>query len=141
MVDLNKLSKPALSAAMRGGTEGWGEMGSSTMNVRYIDLAPPRSRRRCHCGCEGRATHRGLANGVCLVSGCQMAILRWVKTGSTKVRTAPAPRPDAPTSQIKIRTYCDDCGKSVSDEPDGIHTCSPQYGKSGSAASGQGGGT
>jgi len=32
-------------------------------------------------------------------------------------------------SQIKIRTYCEDCGKSVSDEPDGIHTCSPQYGK------------
>lgn len=40
-----------------------------------------------------------------------------------------APRPDEATGQIKIRTYCEDCGKSVSDEPDGIHTCSPQYGK------------
>lgn len=36
---------------------------------------------------------------------------------------------DEATGQIKIRTYCEDCGKSVSDEPDGIHTCSPQYGK------------
>jgi len=97
MVDLNKLNKPALSAAMRGGTEGWGEMGSSTMNVRYIDLAPSMARRRCHCGCDGRATHRGLANGVCLVSGCQMAILRWVKTGSTTVRTVHAPSHDVPT--------------------------------------------
>lgn len=43
-----------------------------------------------------------------------------------------APRPEAPTRQIKIRTYCEDCGKSVSDEPDGIHTCSPQYGKAAS---------
>ena len=100
MVDLNKLNKSALSAAMRGGTDGWGQMGSSTMNVRYIDLAPARARRRCHCGCEGRATHRGLANGVCLVSGCQMAILRWVKTGDTTARHAFAPRPESPTGQI-----------------------------------------
>lgn len=84
MVDLNKLNKQALSAAMRGGTEGWGQMGSSTTNVRYSAIAPSRSRRRCHCGCEARATHRGMANGLCLVSGCQLAIMRWVKTGSTK---------------------------------------------------------
>lgn len=90
MVDLNKLSKPALSAAMRGGTEGWGQMGSSTMNVRYIDLAPARARRRCHCGCGGRATHRGMANGLCLASGCQMAILRWVKTGETSANKGAA---------------------------------------------------
>lgn len=78
--DLNELSRPALSAAMRGGTEGWGEFGSGAKHIRYAEPAEPRSRRRCSCGCRMRATHRGMANGVCLRVGCKLSIARWVKS-------------------------------------------------------------
>ncbi len=66
---------------MRGGTENWSAHGSSREHVRYALPAPPRSRRRCSCGCGRRASHRGMANGVCLLSGCELSIRRWVKTG------------------------------------------------------------
>ena len=78
-VDLNDLSPAALSAAMRGGTRGWGRHGSSITHVRYAEPAPPRSRRRCHCGCVQRATHIGKANGVALMSGCELRVARWVR--------------------------------------------------------------
>jgi hypothetical protein len=81
-MNLNELSKPALAAAMKGGTSGWGRMGSSTDNVRYAQLLPKVSRRLCSCGCEQRNTHAGMANGVSLTSGCQLSIQRWIKTGS-----------------------------------------------------------
>ena len=81
MVDLNKLSTPALSAALRGGTEEWGRLGSSIEHVRYADLAPSKSRRRCYCGCKRRATHCGMANGVALTMGCELAMARWVRKG------------------------------------------------------------
>ena len=79
--DLNNLHKNALSAAMRGGTHGWGQVASATENVRYAQPVPSSSRRRCHCGCGKRATHLGMANGCALTTACQMAILRWVITG------------------------------------------------------------
>jgi len=79
MADLNKLSPPALSAAMRGGTDGWGVVGSSAEHVRYME--PVKSRRKCPCGCGGRRTHAGMANGVCLMSGCELRVRRWVRDG------------------------------------------------------------
>lgn len=88
MVDLNKLSAKALSAAMRGGTAGWGEVGSSAQHVRYSEPLPkrPGRRKRCWCGCENPRTHRGMANGVCLTTACELGIARWVRTGSVKPR-------------------------------------------------------
>lgn len=80
MPDLNKLSPAALSAAMRGGTAAWGEVGSAADHVRYLE--PINSRRKCHCGCGGRKTHAGMANGVCLMSGCELRVRRWVKGAS-----------------------------------------------------------
>lgn len=84
MIDLNKLSHQALSAAMRGGTSGWGQVGSSTDHVRYSEPLPKRRGRRknCHCGCGKRVTHAGMANGLCLGQGCEMSMARWVRTGS-----------------------------------------------------------
>lgn len=38
MTDLNELSPTALKAAMQGGTEAWGQMGSSSKNVRYAEI-------------------------------------------------------------------------------------------------------
>lgn len=90
MTDLNKLSNAARSAAMRGGTEGWGQFASSSENVRYAEPLPRTSRKRCHCGCGQRKTHAGMANGMCLTSACELAIRRWVKTGHTKaIRSTP----------------------------------------------------
>ena len=86
MTDLNRLSRQALSAAMRGGTVGWGIHGSSVEHVRYSEqLEPRRGRRRtCHCGCGNRVTHRGMANGIALTTACELGIARWVKTGQVK---------------------------------------------------------
>lgn len=80
-VDLNKLSAPALKAAMTGGTMAWGKMGSASENVRYAEMLPnrPGRPRMCLCGCEQKKTHVGMANGVALMSGCHMRVLRWVR--------------------------------------------------------------
>lgn len=86
MVDLGTLSPKARAAAMRGGTEGWGQVGSVDM-VRYSQPVASRSRSRCHCGCKRRATHIGMANGVGLTTACELAIQRWIKTGHTKATT------------------------------------------------------
>jgi len=86
MAELNKLSRIALAAAMRGGTSGWGAVGSSTDHVRYAEAI--QSRKKCLCGCGGKRTHAGMANGVCLTSGCELTIRRWVKTGSRRARAS-----------------------------------------------------
>lgn len=59
----------------------WGKHGDSTKHKRYKAPAPKASRRRCSCGCKQRAAFVGMANGVALVSGCELRIRRWVKTG------------------------------------------------------------
>jgi hypothetical protein len=86
MVDLNKLSRPALAAAMKGGTAAWGQMGSASTNVRYSEALPKRRGRRrdCHCGCEKRVTHACMASGVALGQSCELGAARWVRTGSSK---------------------------------------------------------
>lgn len=86
-MDISKLAPAERSAAMRGGTDGWGQIGSSVEHVRYAMPVKPTSRRRCCCGCKRRATHLGMANGVCLTTACELAIRRWVKTGNLKPRS------------------------------------------------------
>lgn len=86
MPDLNKLPPAALSAAMRGGTAGWGQWGSVADHVRYAQPVRPASRRKCRCGCDKRATHLGMANGVAMATGCQLGIQRWIKTGLIRPR-------------------------------------------------------
>lgn len=79
MVDLNTLSPEALKAAVRGGTSSWGQVGNDA-GIRYCEALPKaRSRRKCPCGCSGRATHTGSNNGVVLCSGCELSIRRWVR--------------------------------------------------------------
>lgn len=88
-MDLNTLHPKALAAAMKGGTDGWGHVASAVEHVRYSQPVRPSSRRRCHCGCKRRATHMGMANGIGLVTACQLAIARWIKTGSTRAGKTP----------------------------------------------------
>lgn len=59
----------------------FGQYGSATEHQRYAEQVEPRSRRRCHCGCKNRATHRGMANGVALIAGCDLYVRRWVRDG------------------------------------------------------------
>lgn len=79
---LRDLSKSARSAAMRGGTDGWGQYGSDAEHIRYIEPVRPASRRRCACGCKTRATHLGMCNGVALTGGCELSMRRWVREGA-----------------------------------------------------------
>lgn len=81
MVDLNSLSPAARSAAMRGGTSGWGAVGGIAGQVYYMEPRPKRPGRKpkCNCGCGTPKTHTGFANGVCLTSGCELYVRRWVK--------------------------------------------------------------
>lgn len=63
----------------------WGTWGSAFDHHRYAKAAPrkPGGQFKCHCGCEGRATHWGMANGVTLTSGCEMYVRRWVRDPRT----------------------------------------------------------
>ena len=90
MGELSDLSPVELSAAMRGGTVAWGQYGSALDHVRYSLPIPKGDRRRsnCSCGCKKRETHRGFANGVCLMSGCEFRVARWVKDPASVYRRA-----------------------------------------------------
>lgn len=62
---------------------GFGWHGSATDGPRYAQLLPGRyrNRRRCHCGCGGKASHAGMANGVALTNGCELSMRRWARDG------------------------------------------------------------
>lgn len=83
MVTINELSPAALKAAMQGGSDAWGQWGSAIDHVRYSEPFPKgyRRRRNCACGCKKRSTHMGRANGMTLMSGCELRVARWVKQG------------------------------------------------------------
>ena len=49
--------------------------------------ASRRSRRRCDCGCGRRATHVGTANGIAMMSGCELQVARWVRDPVAALRT------------------------------------------------------
>lgn len=72
----------------RRGTDAWRQWGSASEHHRYFEPVDPKSRRRCHCGCKRRATHRGMANGVCLMTGCEWSAAKWARNG-----IAPTPTP------------------------------------------------
>lgn len=47
--------------------------------ARYMEPLTKPHRRKCYCGCNGPATHRGVVNGIGLAVGCELHIRRWVK--------------------------------------------------------------
>lgn len=62
---------------------GFGMYASATEHHRYAQLLPGRHRngRRCDCGCGGKASHAGMANGLALTSGCEWSMRRWARDG------------------------------------------------------------
>lgn len=95
-MSLNNLGPEALRAAMRTGTERWGQHGSALLHALYVEpsTCPPRRRRKCRCGCGRKQTHALMANGVALSGGCELSMRRkaaqWTKA---KERAAQAPGP------------------------------------------------
>lgn len=86
-MNLNDMKPAELRAAMKGGTAGWGLVGSAAEHVRYkLPLPKIKARRQCHCGCGGKATHAKMANGVCLGRGCELSAQRWVKEISHRIK-------------------------------------------------------
>ncbi|MBN9791271.1 hypothetical protein DMP17_22070 [Pseudonocardia sp. TMWB2A] len=66
----------------------YGVHGSVDHPNRAAVLLPGRfrNRRRCPCGCGNNASHAGMANGVCLTSGCELSMRRWVKDARAEIR-------------------------------------------------------
>ena len=59
----------------------FGKIGSALKHKRYMDFVDKKSRKKCLCGCETRANFMGMANGVCLIIGCEIYVRRWVRDG------------------------------------------------------------
>lgn len=74
-------SAPERVKAIASGQQGWGVIGDSLTHQRYVKLLPGRyrNRRKCWCGCGGKISHGGYANGLAMTSGCEWAMRRWVK--------------------------------------------------------------
>jgi hypothetical protein len=68
--------------ASAAGQANWGQEASADQ-IRYlVPMASRyRNRRRCHCGCEGKQTSVGAANGLGLMGGCEWSVRRWVRYG------------------------------------------------------------
>jgi hypothetical protein len=89
MSELNKLSRAGLEAAMRGGTKEWGERASIIEHIMYVEPQTARGRHylKCRCGCKKNATHRAMANGICMSEGCEFSMQRWAKqANASRVR-------------------------------------------------------
>lgn len=90
---------------------GWGTHGSAAEHLRYAQPVAGRGRRRCDCGCGGRATHVGMANGVALTSGCELLVRRWVRdpqaVAAARARRYEAQRMKQPNAAV--RCGVDDC--------------------------------
>lgn len=81
MVDLNKLSQPALGAAMRGGTAAWGQRASIEEHIGYVERQTARGPNylKCYCGCGQKAKWRAMFNGICMGEGCEFSMRRHVQ--------------------------------------------------------------
>lgn len=79
MTNPNEMSPRELREWAKGNTS-FGQYGSAVDHERYKQPVNPKSRGRCWC-CKRRATHLGMANGVALITGCEILVTRWVKHG------------------------------------------------------------
>ncbi len=88
-----------LEARLQSGG-GWGEVSSENMG-RY--MLPTKQRRKCSCGCGKNATHSGFANGLALMSGCEMYVRRWVRSPEDARRPRAEWSAQAPEVKVLLR--------------------------------------
>jgi hypothetical protein len=88
MVDLNKLSQPALKAALRTGTQEWGQRASIHEHMIWVEPQTERKGHylKCRCGCGKKAKFRAMANGICMAEGCELSLRRWAKRHTSTTR-------------------------------------------------------
>ena len=55
--------------------------GSAVHHARYMQPIKKGLWRKCHCGCNKFSKFSGMANGVCLMHGCELSTRRWVRDG------------------------------------------------------------
>ncbi|MCX4097780.1 hypothetical protein [Nocardia sp. alder85J] len=63
---------------------GWRASAIRDHRYRYELPGWYRNRRRCHCGCGGKISHGGAANGLALTGGREMSMQRRVLTGKVR---------------------------------------------------------
>jgi hypothetical protein len=64
-----------------------GFLGSACDHPRYVEpyVRGRKVRRLCADGCKNRVTHKGMANGVALMDGCEFHVRMWVLPRSRAV--------------------------------------------------------
>lgn len=69
--------------AQAAGQPEWGTYANADQHIRYMKLLPGpwRNRRKCYCGCGGKQSHGGYANGLAMTGGCEWSMRQWVKHG------------------------------------------------------------
>lgn len=77
------LKREETRARTNGLIEPSGTRYGSADGHRSIIEVRSTSRRRCGCGCNGRATHTGIGDGLAMMSGCELKVRRWVRDGYT----------------------------------------------------------
>lgn len=83
---MNAESSAELRAKMTSPGE-WESYGNAAKHTRYVKRIIGRGgRSKCGCGCGGRSTHIGMANGLGMTSGCEWSIRRWVRDPHVQAR-------------------------------------------------------
>ena len=75
------IARENLKAGLAGKIGSDGTRFGSVDGSRSMVNCLPRSRRRCGCGCKGKAAHVGLGDGMALMMGCELRVRRWVRDG------------------------------------------------------------
>lgn len=79
--DRRTMEREGAKARLAGKVGDDGTRWGSVSGSRSMVSAPSTSRRRCSCGCKGRATRVGLGDGLALTEGCELSMRRWVRDG------------------------------------------------------------
>lgn len=76
-------SKPAAPNPVGGVIPSGGVVGDAINGTRSCALLPGRfrNRRKCFCGCGGKQSHGGYADGIAMTGGCEWAMRYWVTHG------------------------------------------------------------
>jgi hypothetical protein len=72
-------------------------------------------RRSCYCGCLRRCSHLGMADGVCLMSGCEWSVRQWVRDPEAGVRRSWERYDEAQLAKSNgaVRCATEDCAVCV----------------------------
>lgn len=95
VITLAPMSKTALShesssRATAPSPRSVAAVGDAVNGYRSMKLLPGRfrNRRKCYCGCGGKQSHGGYADGIAMTGGCEWSMRYWVNHGQLPIRDA-----------------------------------------------------